>query len=162
MRPNTVLPLYSPGQTLPSRALALCDRLEHGLNALQPLAALLARLYVAQVFFLAGLTKIRDWDTTLLLFANEYNVPLLSPGVAAVLGTAGELVLPVLLVLGFAGRFAAIGLSIINGVAVLALAEIAPAALQQHLTWGVLLAALVLHGCGPWSIGPLLRRRLMG
>jgi putative oxidoreductase len=39
------------------------------------------------------------------------------------------------------------------------LAEIAPAALQQHTTWGVLLAALALFGCGPWSLGPWLRAR---
>jgi putative oxidoreductase len=161
MRPNAMPPMYSPGQTLSTRALALWDRLEHGLNALQPLAALLARLYVAQVFFLSGLTKLRDWDITLLLFADEYKVPFLSPAVAAVLGTAGELILPVLMVLGLAGRLAALGLSVVNGVAVLALAEIAPAALQLHVTWGALLAALVLYGCGPWSIGPLLRRRVM-
>jgi putative oxidoreductase len=46
---------------------------------LQPLALLAARLYVAQVFFLSGLTKLRDWDTTLALFADEYHVPLLPP-----------------------------------------------------------------------------------
>ncbi|HCX80813.1 MAG: hypothetical protein A3E00_10725 [Curvibacter sp. RIFCSPHIGHO2_12_FULL_63_18] len=141
-----------------ARALALWDWVERGLNALQPLAALLARLYVAQVFFLSGLTKLRDWDITLALFADEYHVPLLSPAVAAAMGTAGELVLPVLLVLGLAGRFAALGLSVVNGVAVLALAEIAPAALQQHVTWGVLLAVLALYGCGRLSLGPVLRR----
>lgn len=135
-----------------ARALALWDRLEQGLSALQPLAALLARLYVAQVFFLSGLTKLRDWDITLALFADEYHVPLLSPAVAAMLGTAGELVLPVLLVLGLAGRFAALGLGVVNAVAVVSLAEIAPAALQQHITWGVLLATLALYGCGPWSL----------
>ncbi len=135
-----------------ARALALWDRLEQGLSALQPLAALLARLYVAQVFFLSGLTKLRDWDITLALFADEYHVPLLSPAVAAMLGTAGELVLPVLLVLGLGGRFAALGLGVVNAVAVVSLAEIAPAALQQHITWGVLLATLALYGCGPWSL----------
>ena len=135
-----------------ARALVLWGRVEHGLSALQPLAALLARLYMAQVFFLSGLTKLRDWDITLALFADEYHVPLLSPAVAAMLGTLGELVLPVLLVLGVAGRFAALGLSVVNAVAVVSLAEIAPAALQQHITWGVLLAALALYGCGPWSL----------
>lgn len=135
-----------------ARALVLWGWVEHGLSALQPLAALLARLYVAQVFFLSGLTKLRDWDITLALFADEYHVPLLSPAVAAMLGTVGELVLPVLLVLGVAGRFAALGLSVVNAVAVVSLAEIAPAALQQHITWGVLLAALALYGCGPWSL----------
>ena len=65
------------------------------LDGARPLAALVARAYLAQVFFLSGLTKIRDWDTTLLLFTEEYRVPLLPPDLAAVLGTAGELVLPV-------------------------------------------------------------------
>lgn len=125
------------------------------LDHAQPLAALLARAYVAEGFFLSGLTKIRDWDTTLALFQDEYHVPLLPPTVAAVMGTAGELVLPVLLLFGLGGRFAALGLSVVNAVAVLSLSEIAPAALQQHLTWGVLLAYLALHGPGAWSADQL-------
>ena len=47
------------------------------LDGLRPLAALAARAYLAQAFFLSGLTKIRDWDITLLLFTEEYKVPLL-------------------------------------------------------------------------------------
>ena len=125
------------------------------LDHAQPLAALLARAYVAEGFFLSGLTKIRDWDTTLALLQDEYHVPLLPPTVAAVMGTAGELVLPVLLLFGLGGRFAALGLSVVNAVAVLSLSEIAPAALQQHLTWGVLLAYLALHGPGAWSADQL-------
>jgi putative oxidoreductase len=128
------------------------------LDALQPLAALAARVYVAQVFFLSGLTKLRDWGTTVALFTDEYKVPLLSPTVAAVLGTAGELVLPVLLVVGLAGRFSAIGLFVVNAVAVIALTEIAPAALQQHILWGALLAALAICGLGPWSVDRWLKR----
>lgn len=122
------------------------------LDSLQPLAALLARLYIAQVFFLSGLTKLRDWGTTVALFTDEYKVPLLSPAVAAFMGTAGELVLPVLLVLGLAGRFSALGLFVVNAVAVIALSEIAPAALQQHIFWGSLLAGLAIFGLGPWSL----------
>lgn len=160
MTPTAMPTLTTPDASKMTRAWAFWDQVERGLNALQPLAALLARLYVAQVFFLSGLTKLRDWDITLALFADEYHVPLLSPQVAAMLGTAGELVLPVLLVLGLAGRFAALGLSVVNVVAVLALAEIAPAALQQHITWGLLLGALVLYGCGPWSLGAAIRRRV--
>ena len=133
-------------------ALGLWNRFSGALDSMRPLAALVARAYLAQVFFLSGLTKIRDWEITLLLFTEEYQVPLLSPQVAAVMGTAGELLLPVLLLLGLAGRFAALGLSIVNVVAVLSLSEIAPAALQQHITWGVLLAALVIYGVGRWSV----------
>jgi putative oxidoreductase len=131
------------------------------LHAATDLASLAARGYVAQVFFLSGLTKVRDWDTTLLLFAEEYRVPLLSPEVAAVMGTGGELVLPVLLLLGLGGRFAALGLGVVNAVAVLSLSDIAPAALQQHITWGVLLAALALYGVGRWSLDHALLRPLL-
>jgi len=136
--------------------LALAQRVIGGLENAQPLAQLAARLYVGQAFFLSGLTKLRNWDTTLALFADEYHVPLLPPDVAAVAGTAGELALPVLLVLGLAGRFAAAGLSVVNLVAVLSLAEIAPVALQQHMFWGSLLIGLVLWGPGRWSLDRLL------
>ena len=136
------------------------QRLVALLESLQPLALLAARLTVAQAFFLSGLTKLHDWDTTLALFADEYHVPLLPPELAAVLGTAGELVLPVLLVLGLGGRFAAAGLSVVNVVAVLSLAEIAPAALQQHVFWGSLLLAVLVWGPGRWSADAWLQRRL--
>ena len=122
------------------------------LESLQPAAQLAARLYVAKVFFWSGLTKLRDWDITVALFTDEYHVPLLPPEMAAMLGTAGELVLPVLLALGLAGRFAALGLSVVNIVAVVSLAEIAEAALMQHVFWGSLLLGLVLWGPGRWSL----------
>ena len=138
--------------TLLQRGHAHWSVVTQALNAAQPLAALAARVYLAQVFFLSGLTKIRDWETTLLLFTEEYQVPLLSPQLAAISGTAGELVLPVLLLIGLAGRFSALGLSVVNAVAVVSLADIAPAALQQHITWGVLLAALAVYGVGKWSV----------
>jgi len=130
------------------------------LETLQPLALLAARLYLAQVFLLSGLTKLRDWDVTLALFADEYHVPLLPPELAAWAGTAGELVLPVLLVLGLGGRLAALGLFVVNLVAVLSLADIAPAALQLHQFWGSLLLALLLWGPGAWSVDAWMKRRL--
>ena len=153
-------PLATP--SLLQRGLDAWALLTQGLNALQPLAALAARVYLAQVFFLSGLTKLRDWDTTLLLFTEEYKVPLLPPALAAVMGTAGEIVLPVLLLLGLGGRFAALGLSVVNVMAVLALAEIAPAAFQQHILWGALLAGIAIYGPGPWSLERWVWPRLRG
>jgi putative oxidoreductase len=141
--------------------LSLWSRFVGALEMLQPLAQLGARFYVAQVFFLSGLTKVRDWEITVALFTDEYQVPWLSPMAAAVTGTAGELVLPLLLLLGLAGRFAALGLSVVNVVAVISLAEIAPAALQQHVFWGSLLTGLVLWGPGRWSLDRMLQPRLM-
>ncbi len=140
--------------------IALARRAIALLEQLQPLAQLAARLFVAQAFFLSGLTKLRDWEITVALFTDEYHVPLLSPEWAAVMGTGGELVLPVLLALGLAGRFAAAGLSVVNVVAVLSLAEVAPAGLLQHQWWGSLLLALLLWGPGRWSMDAWLSRRL--
>lgn len=150
--------------TMLLRAQALWLRLVQGLEALQPLAQLAARLYIARVFFLSGLTKIRDWDTTLALFHDEYHVPLLPPELAAYLGTFGELTFPVLLVMGLFGRFAALGLMVVNIMAALSLPDIADAALQQHEFWGSLILGLALWGPGRWSVdgffGGKLRERL--
>src|SRR5450830_934423 len=115
--------------------------LVRGLDALQPLAALLARLYVAQVFFLSGLPTLRDWDITLALFQDEYHVP-------------------VLLVLGLGGRIPALGLLVVNTMAVLSLSEISSEALQGHVFWGSLLAALAVHGSGCWTLDTLCARWL--
>lgn len=135
------------------------DRLIAAIESLQPLAQLAARLYVAKVFFWSGLTKLRDWETTVALFTDEYKVPLLSPELAALLGTFGELAFPVLLVLGLAGRFAALGLFVVNAVAVISLQEIPEPALMQHLFWGSLLIGLLLWGPGRWSLDHLLFKR---
>ncbi len=144
------------------RTLGLWAGITAALESLQPLAALAARLYVGQAFFLSGLTKIRDWETTVALFTDEYKVPFLPPAMAALMGTAGELVLPVLLVLGLGGRFAALGLSVVNVIAVISLQEIAPAALQQHIFWGSLLAGIAIFGPGKWSLDRLVWPRVQG
>jgi len=130
------------------------------LDKLQPVALLAARVYVANVFFSAGLTKIRDWDSTLFLFEEEYNVPFLNFEVAAYMGTAGELILPILLFFGFASRFGALGLTVVNVIAVLSLEDIAPAALNEHITWGILIFMIVLWGAGKLSVDHFLQRRL--
>ena len=133
--------------------------LDGAVSQLQSLALLAARLYVAQVFFLSGLTKLRDWSSTLALFNDIYQVPLLPPTLAAYLGTAGELTLPVLLVLGLAGRFAGAGLFVVNLMAALSLQadDFSPAAQAQHTLWGVLALAIALWGAGRWSADRLIR-----
>ena len=126
---------------------------------LQSIALLAARLFVAQVFWLSGLTKIRDWSSTIALFENEFHVPLLPPHLAAYLGTAGELGLAPLLAFGFMGRFAALGLFVVNIMAALSLEDIAPAALMGHELWGVLLVVVALWGAGRWSVDHMLLSR---
>lgn len=134
------------------------QRSYRGLDALAPLADLLARLWVAWVFFKSGLTKIQSWDTTLLLFENEYHVPLLSPELAALLGTGVELVVPVLLALGLGGRLAAGILFLFNIVAVISYPDLEGPGLVQHYVWGLLLLVTVAHGPGALSLDRLLVR----
>ncbi len=127
-------------------------RTQNRLRLLLPLADLLMRLYIGKLFFWSGLTKLRDWEMTVSLFTDEYHVPLLSPEVAAYAATGAELVLPVLLVLGLFKQLAALGLLAVNIVAVVAYYSVLqdiPAALQDHIEWGLM---LMLLACSPANL----------
>ena len=137
-------------------AIALLERF------FAPILDLAIRLWVAAAFFQSGLAKIQSWETTLALFENEYSVPLLPPALAAYLGTATELLVPVLLVIGLGGRFAAAVLFVFNIVAVISYGDLSEAGLMQHQIWGLLLLVTLLHGPGKLSIDHLIRRRFLG
>jgi len=134
---------------------------------LQPLLLLAMRVWVSWQFLKSGNLKISDWDTTLFLFREEYRTPLLSAETAAVLGTAGELAFPALLIVGLAGRLSAIGLSAVNALAVVSYAHVLlkpgfEAALGQHYLWGMMLAVLVIMGPGRLSLDGWLQQRHSG
>lgn len=130
-------------------------------ECLAPLMDLGLRLYLANVFFKSGLTKIQSWDSTLYLFSDVYQVPLLPPDVAAYMAAGGELALPVFLVLGLFGRFAAAGLFILNAVAAYSYASgLSEAGMFQHLCWGTLLAVLLILSRGKWSCDTWLEKRM--
>lgn len=126
-----------------------------------PLAFLGIRLWVANVFWKSGVNKYQSWETTKFLFQYEYKVPLLSPEVAAFLGTATELIFPVLLALGLGGRFAAFVLFVFNIIAVISYPGLNEAGIQQHQLWGLMLLLLVCYGPGKLSLDHLVRRRYM-
>src|SRR5262245_3838404 len=65
-----------------------------------PILLLCIRLWMAQIFWYSGRSKIQSWSTTLMLFENEYKVPLLPPDLAAYITATFELTCPILLVLG--------------------------------------------------------------
>lgn len=142
--------------SLPSRAARFYATFAQFVDRFQPLFALAVRLYVARVFLLSGLTKTHDWNTTIALFENEYRVPLLSPAVAALLGTTAELGLPVLLIVGLGTRFAALALFVFNIVAVISYPDLSDAGLKDHMLWGALLLVTFFHGPGKWSLDHLL------
>ena len=129
------------------------------IDKLQPLLLLGFRLYVARVFFLSGLTKIHDWSITVALFTDEYHVPVLSPAVAAALGTATELSMPVLLALGLGSRFAAGALFIFNIVAVVSYQALPDTAVKDHILWGTMLLVLTICGPGKIAIDTWFERR---
>ncbi|MYM40051.1 DoxX family protein [Duganella qianjiadongensis] len=124
---------------------------------------LFLRLYVGWQFFKAGMVKVADWGATLALFREEYHVPLLPPELAAYLGAAGELVLPVLLFGGLLSRPAALALLLVNAMAVLSYPQLfsfeCPAAINDHFYWGVMLLALLVYGPGKISLDHGLAQR---
>jgi len=128
------------------------------IDRLQPVFALAIRLYVAYVFLRSGLTKIADWNLTVALFENEYHVPLLSAPVAALLGTAAELALPALLVVGLGTRLAALALFVFNIVAVISYPDLSDAGLKDHMLWGALMLVLAVYGPGRFSLDRALSR----
>lgn len=145
--------------SLVMRCAASCAPLVRFLDFLSPLADMAIRLWVANVFWKSGLTKIANMDTTVMLFTHEYQVPVLSPAVAAYLGTGVELFFPVLLAFGLAGRFAAFVLFVFNIMAVISYPALEAAGLEQHQVWGLMLLVTLLHGPGKLSLDHLFFRR---
>jgi len=140
------------------------NRLTAKLEWLATPLALATRIYVSWVFLKSGYLKISDWGSTLFLFHDEYRVPLLPPDVAAVLGTGGELLFPLLLIPGLMGRLGALGLSFVNVMAVISYAHVLlsegyEAAIRQHYLWGFMLAVLAIYGPGAASVDHLIERR---
>lgn len=129
------------------------------------------------VFFLSGQTKIDgpgvpiQWttagidvsvtlpaairQTTLQLFETQYTDLPMTPVVAAYLFSYAEFVLPICLLLGFATRFAAVGLLALT---MLLQIYVTPAMWWSlHVYWVSILMVLVLLGPGAISIDALIR-----
>ncbi len=121
-------------------------------TAFAPLANLAARIYMGySIFFVSGLAKLDDFEGTVELFEEDWIIPLLPPTPAAYLATAGELVLPILLILGLFTRIGALGLFIMTIV-------IQVYAIQdpQHYIWMLVLGMLVGYGGDKLSIDNFL------
>lgn len=129
-----------------------------GIEALTPLFDLSVRLYLANIFWKGGMVKLSSWMSTVMLFTMVYDVPVLSPEVAAYLSTTIELGGSFLLAIGLAGRWAALSLFGLNIVAALSYGQLSEAALQEAFYWAVLFLYVVLHGPGLISVDDLLDR----
>ncbi|WP_404935646.1 DoxX family protein [Mitsuaria sp. WAJ17] len=137
--------------------------LVHGAGRLfsETLVLLAARLAIAGIFWRSGRTKVDGWftlsDSAVALFAEEYQLPWVDPAVAASLAALAEHALPILLVLGLATRYAAIGLLAMTLVIQFL---VYPDAWPTHLSWMSLMTLLVAKGAGILSFDALLSRRL--
>ncbi|HVY65050.1 MAG TPA: DoxX family protein [Gammaproteobacteria bacterium] len=120
---------------------------------------LLFRICAGGVFWYSGLTKIDSWQSTVLLFQDEYKVPVLPPEIAATLATAVELSCPVLLVLGLASRLATLPML---GMTFVIEAFVYPEDWLQHLTWASMLLFILTRGPGPISIDHWISRWFLG
>lgn len=123
------------------------------------LLAIPLRVAVATVFWNSGMTKLPNWDMTVALFTDEYQVPLLAPEVAAYMAAAIELTTPVMLVLGFLTRPAAVVLLAMTAVIQI---FVYPMAWPTHIQWAAMLLVLLARGPGKLSLDWLIWRRLLG
>ena len=124
-----------------------------------PLLLVFCRLWVSWVFFNSGLTKITSWDSTLYLFEYEYHVPLIPWELAAYMGTAAELVLPVFMVLGLFTRPMAAILFVFNIIAVVSYPLLWEKGFYDHQLWGLMILIVVVWGPGPISADKLIRSK---
>lgn len=147
-----------------ARRLSLWDvvqRMDGMIAAIPEALPLLAlRFALAVPFFKSGLTK---WDGFLTLsngarylftqefslhiFGNQYAYP--APILMATLSGIGEIVLPILLVLGLGTRFAAIGILLMTAVIQLTVPE---GWANFHLPWAAMALALAVYGGGPLAL----------
>ena len=141
------------------KVYASIDVLDRGLDWISPLFLLGLRVYVADAFFKSGLTKIQDFSSTVALFESEYKVPVISPMLAAVSGTAAELVLPALLLVGVASRPTALALFVFNIVAEVSYPDISAVGVKDHILWGTMILVVVFFGTGRLSVDQWLKSR---
>ncbi|AHK78189.1 membrane protein [Ectothiorhodospira haloalkaliphila] len=161
---NTSVP--HRGQGAGHTLVRLVDAIARGFQYLPAsLPALLLRIAVAIPFWRSGLTKwdglqlspgalwLFEHEFQLHLFGETYPMPL--PVLSAYLAAIGEILLPILLVLGLGTRFAALGLLLMTVVIQLTIPD---AWATHHLPWAAMLLAIMTWGPGRASLDHALAR----
>lgn len=150
-----------------SSAVRFVDGIERILRAVAPpsLVQLVLRLALAVPFWRSGVLKwdgfLRLSDTAVTLFTEEFMLhlpggpyPYPAPAVMAFLSGCAEIAFPVLLVLGLATRFAALGLLFMTLIVELTV----PDGWPIHITWAAMALAVIAWGPGRLSLDDLIRR----
>lgn len=132
--------------------------------ALPALVQLVMRVALAVPFWRSGILKWNGFlklsDTAVTLFTDEFMVHLPggpyhfpAPTVMAFLSGSGEVLFPVLLVLGLGTRFAALGLLFMTAIVELTV----PDGWPVHLTWAAMALGIMAWGPGRISVDHLVR-----
>ena len=132
--------------------------------ALPSLVQLVMRLALAVPFWRSGILKwdgfLKLSDTAVTLFSDEFMLHLPggpyhfpAPAVMAFLSGCGEIMFPVLLVLGLGTRFAALGLLSMTLIVELTV----PDGWPIHLTWAAMALGIMAWGPGRISIDHVAR-----
>jgi putative oxidoreductase len=131
------------------------------------LVQLVMRIALSVPFWRSGINKwdgfLQLKDTTVLLFSEEFMLHLpggpyhySAPAVFAFLSGCGEILFPVLLVLGFATRFAASGLLFMTCIVELTV----PDGWPIHVTWAAMALGIMAWGPGRLSLDCGIRHTL--
>jgi putative oxidoreductase len=147
----------------------LVDRASRLVQAVaQPsLVQLVMRFALAVPFWRSGILKwdgfLKLSDTAVTLFSDEFMLHLPggpyhfpAPAVMAFLSGCGEIMFPVLLVLGLGTRFAAVGLLFMTLIVELTV----PDGWPIHLTWAAMALGIMAWGPGRISIDHAVRNFL--
>ncbi|MBR0858950.1 DoxX family protein [Bradyrhizobium liaoningense] len=129
------------------------------------LVQLVLRVALAVPFWRSGILKwggfLRLNDTAVTLFSDEFMLHLPggpyhfpAPTVMAFLSGSGEIMFPILLVLGLGTRFAGLGLLFMTLIVELTV----PDGWPIHLTWAAMALALMAYGPGHISLDHLICR----
>jgi putative oxidoreductase len=117
------------------------------------------RIGVAMVFLNSGLIKLRTWEFTIRLFAEEYKVPVLSPEVAASIAAFCEVTFSSFIIVGLAARLAT--LPLLGMLAVIQI-FVYPDSWPDTLLWGGALIFVLSRGPGMFSLDYLIERWIAG
>jgi putative oxidoreductase len=128
------------------------------------LVQLVLRVALAVPFWMSGILKWKGFlqlnDTAITLFTDEFKLHLPggpydfpAPATMAFLSGCGEIVFPVLLVLGLGTRFAATGLLFMTCIVELTI----PDGWPIHITWAAMALAIMAWGPGRLSVDQALR-----
>ena len=125
------------------------------------------RIALAVPFWKSGILKWSGFlhlsDTAVTLFTEEFMIhlpggpyPYPAPTVFAFLSGSSEIIFPILLVLGLAARFAALGLLFMTVIVELTV----PDGWPIHITWAAMALAIMAWGPGRVSLDHAIRRGL--